>query len=153
MAQVIILTNIFLFGCVAWAYLRFGSITAALAYVRGDRLIADRYTPSFGRLEPGQSRDLVLHVTNLAARPITILGARTSCTCAAADGLPVTIQPGVKQPLKIRVWGKPKSGAVVEKLHFYTDDPAQPELIIQVVGKVINAEHSSENVAARRPRK
>ncbi|MBX6315336.1 MAG: hypothetical protein IRY99_20850 [Isosphaeraceae bacterium] len=26
MAQVIILTNIFLFGCVAWAYLRFGSI-------------------------------------------------------------------------------------------------------------------------------
>ena len=64
-----------LFGLALASYC-FGSLGSAYAYLKGDRLIADRRWQSFGEVERGQRPVVRFGLTNASDRKITILGRK-----------------------------------------------------------------------------
>ena len=98
----IILTNIGLGILVAWAFLRFGSLTAAAAYVAGDRLLVDKTNKSFGRVIQGDTPSVEFALYNTTSKPVAIIGVSSSCTCVVVEDLPLTIPPSSNVSLRAK---------------------------------------------------
>jgi hypothetical protein len=140
MAMTLTITNIGLALLVASALFWFGSIGSALAYLGGDRLIVDAGSKSFGTLERGQVAAVIFQFTNMSKRPITVLGASSSCTCASVEDLPGTIAPAGGRQVKVVIRTN-KTGHVSEKLRVYVDCPGQSAIDIVVFGYVVDTDH------------
>jgi hypothetical protein len=134
LAKVVICTNIGLALVAAWGSWHFGSVSAALARLRGDRLLVDAYSKSFGSVVAGRLETVEFSLWNTASRPVTVLGARSSCTCAAADDLPMVVPSGGRRSIRIIVGRNPQPGAVSEHVTLFTDEPSQPQLALRVEG-------------------
>lgn len=130
----VICTNIGLALVAAWGFWQFGSFSAGLARLRGDRLLVDAYSKSFGSLEAGRVGTVEFNLLNTTWRPVTVLGARSSCTCAATDDLPMVVPSGGRRSIRILVRRDRKPGRVSEQVSLFTDEPSQPELVIRVEG-------------------
>jgi hypothetical protein len=134
LAKVVICTSVVFALVAAWGYLQFGSVPAAMARLRGDQLLVDAYSKSFGPLEAEQSGTVVFNLLNTARRPVTVLGARSSCTCAAAGDLPIVVPSGERRSIRIVVKRDRRPGGVSEEVRLFTDEPSQPELVLRVEG-------------------
>jgi hypothetical protein len=130
----LVLTNFGLAFLLAFGTYWFGSIGSAIAYVRGDRLLPNVYTRSFGVAPSGRELSTEFKLTNWAGSPIRILGARSSCTCVLAAGLPATVQPRKTYVLKLRIRNRRKKGHVSEHVHLLLDDPQGKSLVLKVEG-------------------
>ncbi len=102
MGLTLILTNVGLLFIVLLALYSFGSFSAAMAYLRGDRLIADAYTQSVGIVGGGEQPAVFFKLTNMSNQAVEILGAKSSCTCLMMDQLPVVLPPHGVFRLRIR---------------------------------------------------
>jgi len=71
-----------------WSFLRFGSISAGLAYLRGYRVFAERDTVWAGEVAAGTEATVAFQLRNLASSPVRVLGAKSDCACLALDDLP-----------------------------------------------------------------
>lgn len=121
---------------VAWAYLRFGSLTIALGYAGGQRLFVENASQDFGQVGVGQAVSIDFNVINLSKRVITIVGARSSCTCAVPEGLPLRLDPGTTGLVRVRVNTNGKSGPVAASVPLYTQGPAGADVALEVRGFV-----------------
>ena len=117
--------------------IRFGSIPAALAYVRGDRLGVDSPTKSFGTTALRETRAVSFRLTNWTSRPIVILGAHATCSCAVASGLPATHAPRGEHTLEIKATPS-KTGNYTEIIRCFTDDARQSEIQLKVTGQTVD---------------
>ena len=72
----IVVTTALLGACAAYGVARFGSITAALSYAGGRRILVDATIKSLGDLTPGGSLTLKYTLRNLTDHPVTIQGGR-----------------------------------------------------------------------------
>ncbi len=136
MASTFILTNIGLFFVVALGFYSFGSAGSALAYLRGDRLIVRRSSMSFGEVKQGERPVVTFELTNTSHRKITILGAKTLCTCVFTDDLPLSVPPGGRRSIGVAVKTSSRAGVIEEPISLYTDYPEQPEVEVRVLGRV-----------------
>jgi len=136
LVMAVIFTNVGLFIAAGLALYWFGGIGPAVANLKGDRLIADSYSKSFGTAESGQIPVVVFNMTNAANRPITILGVRSSCTCVVPDDIPMTVAPRESRPLRVGLKTGLKAGRVSEQLLIYTDCKENPEILLRIVGQV-----------------
>ena len=100
---------------------RFGSIGSAVAYLRGDELIPDAYSKSFGVVTRGVDGSVEFHLKNWGDESIKVLRARSACGCVVASDLPVDIMPGAKSALTIRIRTKRKSGRISENIRLLTN--------------------------------
>ncbi len=132
----IILTNIGLGILVAWAFLRFGSLTAAAAYVAGDRLLVDKTNKSFGRVIQGDTPSVEFALYNTTSKPVAIIGVSSSCTCVVVEDLPLTIPPSSNVSLRAKILTEGKSGPITGALKAYTDYNDQPIIELNVRGNV-----------------
>ena len=144
--QVVICSNIGFALVAAWWLWQFGSVSAGLARLRGDRLLLDAYSKSFGTIEAGQLGTVEFNLMNTSSGQVTVLGARSSCTCAAADDLPTVVPPRGRQSIRIHVRRDRLPGRVLEKVSLFTDEPSQPELVIRVEGDFLPSLPSGETV-------
>lgn len=136
MAMTLLLTNFGLLLGIVLAWYWFGSVGSALAYLKGDRLIADRYSVSFGEAEQGQRPVVTFGVKNTSNRKITIVGAKTLCTCIFAENLPLSIPPRNRCSIRVAVKTASRDGPIHESIDLYTDFPEQPKLELVVLGRV-----------------
>ncbi len=91
---------------------RFGSAASALAYLRGDRLIPDTYTKTFGTVGKDEGPSVGFTLTNYTEQAIKVLGANASCTCLVASDMPIVVPPGGSAILRQRP-GEVRSRAVL----------------------------------------
>jgi len=84
----------------SWVY---GSPTAALARLRGDTMIADPGYLDFGTLPAGELHEALLTVSNWSDRPVRLIGGTSDCTCTTLSDMPVTIPPGGRAVVTIRL--------------------------------------------------
>lgn len=56
---------------------------------------------------PGDGAEVEFVLDNVTGRPVTVLGAETSCDCTSLQGLPITIPAGGDTPLKFRLTTTP----------------------------------------------
>ena len=115
-----------------------GSFGAGLAYLSGDRLLVDASSRSTGEVLIGEQAMLKFHLSNRSSTPITIFGAKSSCTCTATQDLPLTLPPSSVRTLRVTYRPRPstKFGTFAETLRLYTDYPSQSTLPLAIVGHV-----------------
>ena len=120
-----------------WAWVEFGSVSSALAFLGGDRLIPDTYTRAIGTVDSSTERVITFRLTNHAKRPITILGARSSCGCVVADEkLPLKFLHKENRALTVNLHPASKDGTFLERIILYTDYPQQREVTLVLSGHV-----------------
>lgn len=132
----LVLINTGLVSLVALAWIVCGSISSGLGYLRGDRLVPDAYSRSFGTVEEGSTILVTFTLRNFTRRAVKILGGRCSCTCVRPVGLPVVIPPSQRVPFYIEVLAGGKRGTVSETVRLYTDAPQSCDIELTVSGAV-----------------
>lgn len=121
----------------AWGHWEFGSLSSALAYLNGERLLVDLGTLSFGTARRGEERDLQFTIRNRTGKEVKILGTRSTCGCmATAEKFPISIGNRGQQDLTIHVWLTGKDSAFEKRVDFYTDDDANPVVPVVVRGTI-----------------
>jgi hypothetical protein len=145
------LTGFCLVALSIWAWAKFGSVTAALAYFGGHRILAEAYSKSFGTIEPGFERTVSFEITNTTERPVNVVGVTSSCTCLRAVDLPILLAPrGGKQSIRFRYRAGLKPRQVLEKLRIFTDHPSHRWLDVTITGVVAGqGASSSRSVTSR----
>lgn len=71
--------------------LRFGSTSAAAAYLVGHPYALSPQVIHMDDLSAGSNRTFEVSFKNLSNVPLLVAGARTSCGCMVASGLPVNV--------------------------------------------------------------
>jgi Protein of unknown function (DUF1573) len=134
----LIITSIGLGSIAAVAIYVFGSIGSALAYFRGDRLIADAYTRSVGTVSAGEQHAVFFKIRNMSNQAVKIVGADSSCTCVVADQLPVNVPPHGVFRLRIGVHPKKSQpGQIAEHVSLITDLESQQRLNLKISGRTV----------------
>jgi hypothetical protein len=133
--------------CLSFYY--FGSLGSALAYAKGDRLIPDRRVGTFGTVERGRSPVVAFDLTNTSRQRITILGAKTLCTCVLVEDLPLTVPPMTRRSISVAVDTKARNGPVQEPVYLFTDFPSQAKLELAVRGRVLIPRKTHDAAASK----
>ena len=120
----------------AWAWIGFGSISPALSYLSGERLLIDAHRRSFGPLPVGENRTVEFMLDNRTRHSIKVLGCNSPCTCVMAENLPMILDPDARHSIKITVRSRPdRLGAVSETLRLFTDEPKRSVIVLNVFGQ------------------
>jgi Protein of unknown function (DUF1573) len=133
----LVLASVGLLCLLAIAVRSFGGLVPALSYLRGDRLILDAHSKSFGTIDGGQRQTVTFKLTNMTDRPIRLLGAMSSCTCVAADQLPTTaIARGATYDIHFSYRAKQRGAEVAESVRVFTDHPIYERVDLIIKGRV-----------------
>ena len=133
LATTIILVSIgFASLCVA-GIRQFGSVSAALAYLRGDGLIPDVYTRSFGIVDKNERPTIEFSLTNYTEQPIKVVGSNSSCTCLVTSDLPMVVPPHARSTLRVAARSRSRPGPYSERIHLLTETGVS-ELVLIVRG-------------------
>lgn len=127
-----------IFGILALVgYWRFGSLTIAREYLRGERFIVEPRLVRLGEGQPGERWVVVTHIANFTDAPVRLFGSSNECGCMVAEQLPLTIAAGEQVEYRIVIAFLSKPGSDFKHtLVTYTDGKGMPELLIAFVGKV-----------------
>lgn len=82
---------------------RFGSITAGIAWLNGESLVSGTSVATFDKLDPGATYSTSFRLQNLTAKPVTLLGADTGCSCLSVKELPLVIPPYSRHELTVAI--------------------------------------------------
>jgi hypothetical protein len=128
--------GIILIVCV-WivAVLLFGSTSAALAFLDGERLLVDSRSKSFGTVDPGLDQSVRFSLTNWTGQPVTIVGFQASCSCTMATDLPLSIPDGGTRFVSVAVKTAKLTGDFVATVRLFTDASSLPEVRLRVAGR------------------
>ncbi len=77
----------------ALGLIRFGSVSCALAYMRGYALCPECAVVSAGEITPGTKAEVAFRLWNVTGGDVTIAGVMLDCPCARTSKLPITIRP------------------------------------------------------------
>jgi len=97
------LTFVCAIGFAAWLYFSFGSTGASVAYLRGMSVAIEPTSHHLGEIPAGRTSAAEFVVQNLTRKPVTILGARSSCQCTVVNDLPLTLAARERRSLRISV--------------------------------------------------
>jgi len=129
---------ILLIACVAAVMIfRFGSFSAATAFLGGDRLLVSPGSASFGERRADETSEVAFRIENLTRKPVRIVGATWSCTCMSTNDLPLEIPPGERRKVAVDVRPTPKISGTEQRVTFFTDCPDKPVMTVQIVGIVV----------------
>jgi hypothetical protein len=131
-----------------WGAYRFGSLAAAISYVKGQPLAVDAKVKSFGTANCGERVSVSFLLTNQSSERIRILGCRMGCSCTTPDNkMPFTLEAGAQSSFRISiVLDKPQF--VNADLALYTSAPGQPELEVLVIGEITPKQPTGEAEAS-----
>ncbi len=113
----------------SWVY---GSPGAALARLRGDELTVEPGHLDFGALPAGQAAEAALTVSNWSSQPVRLIGGTSDCTCTTLSDLPVTITPGDRTAVTVRLTAPSGTGHLTRMVTLRTDHPDQPTVLIRI---------------------
>lgn len=104
----------------------------------GPRLKLDKEKLDFGSLWYGDPCEMQLGLTNVGSAPLEISELKTSCGCTAAKLEQTTLQPGQTEQVRITYDTKKGVRDVSQNVTIISNDAAQRERHIPIVGTVKN---------------
>ena len=107
---------------------RYGSVSASLAYLRGERLLVDKPYQAIGGVHPGGQVVVRYAVTNESEHSVNLIGMTCSCTCTIVENLPKTLGASETKIVSARVNLAEGKTDVSGAIRLYTDDPHSPEI-------------------------
>jgi len=128
MLVVLLMTLALLTLGVGYGRYRFGSVPAALAYLRGERLLIDEPLQSISGVHPGSQIVVPYALTNLTGRPVKLVGMATSCSCSVIEELPIAIAAAETRMVAVTIKIAENRSDFSGSLQLFTDDPHSPEI-------------------------
>ncbi len=115
------------------AMIGYGSIGAAVATLRGEKIGLSTSYLQFEDGHVGDSLTAEINITNYSSQSLRIVGGTSDCSCTTTRDLPITIPPGESKPVTIVLKvPQTKSGQLTRKAILWTDNPEQRELQFRV---------------------
>lgn len=112
-----------------------GSPTAALAYLRGERISVAPSVVDLGDRSPGEARQASVELTNRTDRPLRVLGGTNDCACTVLHDLPLTIPPGETRAVNVQVRLPAEPGQFTRALHLLVGDEQLWKVRFYVTGR------------------
>jgi hypothetical protein len=100
----------------------FGSVRAAIAYFRGERISIEPRLLDIGEGFGGEVRDAEVTLTNWTDGPVQIIGGSSDCSCSVLGDLPVTIAGNDSRTVSIKVLFNGAPGSFTRKVEFVAND-------------------------------
>jgi hypothetical protein len=125
---------------VGLAILIFGSVPAAIASLRGERISIYPRLADVGAAEVGAERRVSLDVTNWTEQPIRLIGGTRDCSCTVLADLPITIPPKETRSLTVGIRLKGKPGIFTRKAALLVDDEGFQKITFRLTGRILAKE-------------
>jgi hypothetical protein len=114
---------------------RFGSISDAVEWSRGNRFYFSSSDLFLGDVESGKALSPSVRLINHYQQEFHIIGSSTSCKCSTIDALPLLIPKSSSYLLKIKY--VPQSDVTLPvNIRLFTDNPEVPELRLRIFANV-----------------
>ena len=123
----------------AVACLGFGSIDAALAILRGERLSIYPSLVDMGEGVPGETRNASIELTNRTDMPIRVIGGTSVCSCTVLGDLPVTVPPGESRLINVAMHLPSGAGSYNRRAGLQLDDIGFRTVRFRVSGRITKA--------------
>lgn len=107
--------------------------TVALA---SPKISVDAPLYDFGEVLEGIAVVHTFVLSNVGDEPLTIGDVRVSCGCTTTSLAKSTLEPGESVELQVTFDSAGFSGEMVKNIYVESNDPAAPELVLQLVGTV-----------------
>lgn len=121
------------------AHLGFGSVPAAIAYFRGERVSIEPRLVDVGSGVGGESRRVSVTVTNWTDQPVHLFGGTADCSCSVLDDLPVTIPAGESRSVSLHVRLSGAPGVFTRKAGFLLEDEGPKRLDFRLTGEILRS--------------
>ena len=121
---------------------RIERVQQAIAVVKGETVLVDATTKSFGVARAGDAIHLSYKLTNRGGKSVRIVGCRATCRCIVpGQDLPFTLRPRESRdfPISIRNPGRVAGTApqtVNWQVTLYTTNPAQARIALSIKGEI-----------------
>jgi len=127
-------------GAVAgFVHYRYGSVDAALAGMRHERLSVNPPLIDMGQGVPGETRDATVELANRTDQPIRLIGGTADCSCTVIGDLPVTIPPGEARSITITMRLPNAAGSFNRKAELQIDDEGFKRVAFRLTGQISKA--------------
>jgi hypothetical protein len=136
-----------LVSVLSWHY---GSLSLAMARLRGERFVLSPAEVDFGVCEPNTEHTAKLTLTNLTVRPVRVVGSEASCTCETIGELPIVVAPGQSREIALRAVVS-KSASYSQQMLLYIDDGTLRTIAVQIRAGVRQHQPSAGARAMREP--
>lgn len=115
----------------------FGSLPAALAYFRGERVSAYPRLIEVGEGVPGETRKVAVEIANWTDEPIRLIGGTRDCSCTVLGELPVTIPAKEVRTVSVDITLSEKPGIFTRTAGFLIDDEGFRHVSFRLTGRVV----------------
>jgi hypothetical protein len=123
------------------AYLSFGSLPAAVAYFRGERVSISPRLADLGSVSLGEDREMILEVWNWTNEPVRLIGGTANCSCTGLQDLPLEIGARQSRFVTVSVLMTGKSGIFTRKAGFLIDDGGMKRIEFRLSGRIVDPEN------------
>jgi hypothetical protein len=122
------------------AFLMTGDTSLVVPYLQGERFLVSQTDHHLGTLRQGDERTFTVDLLNQAGESVQVYGAQRDCSCLVTDKFPVTIEPGQRLSLGVRVHVPDQPGAFEQHVTFYTTSPEKPRIFVTARADVVAQE-------------
>lgn len=98
----------------------------------------DRKEVNFGNLKQGEKVDCDFQLTNTGKSPLYVRKTKASCGCTAVTMGNKTIAPGETTTIRATFDSKGKSGRQYKTVTIITNDPKNPEIVLNINGSIVS---------------
>lgn len=115
----------------------FGSIPAAIAFFRDERVSVYPRITELGRAEVGTEREVKITLANWTGVPIHVFGGTSDCACTVLHDLPLTIPPRETRELSVRIRMADSPGAFTRQAAILVDDEGFKRITFAITGNTV----------------
>ncbi|MBI2804583.1 MAG: DUF1573 domain-containing protein [Planctomycetes bacterium] len=126
----------------AWG--SFGSVGAALAHFRGERLSIHPRLVDAGAAPSGDGREVRIALTNWTEQPINLIGGTSDCACTVLGDLPVTIPAGETATVAVNLHFSGRPGLFTRQAAFLIDDQGFKAISFTITGRILERTENSD---------
>jgi len=135
------LAGIVLIGAVllGLAHFSFGSVPAAIAHFRGERVSIEPRLLDVGTGIRGESRAVSVTLTNWTEEPIQLFGGTADCSCTVLHDLPVTLPAKESRTVSVQVSLSGPPGIFTRKAAFLINDGGIKRIDFRMTGQIVRS--------------
>jgi hypothetical protein len=115
-----------------WVASRYGTVEAAVAHLRGERVFAREPKLVFGRAPAGTAQERVVEIVNYSAAPVRVLGGTHGCGYDILLDCPGEVPAGGVRRFRVRVSVPQRAGPYRYGAAFWVKDGGEDVLPIVV---------------------
>jgi len=129
---------------IIWSYIRWGSVAYGLVWLQGEQLVVEPSSMDLRDVPCGERKKLSFRVKNLAAEPVHLLGANSSCSCLVTNDLPTIVPANGSCEIHAEFVVPSEAGKFTKDLVVYSELESQTYLVVQISGNAVTTEKNKK---------